>query len=124
MSVERLLAAAKVVLKRRGIARYGMASTRGEFDAARVDDDFHQLDAAIADAERQAADDTLPITPEWIAANFRHMGEQYSAYQHRDLPQLVWLSRFERLTLWDNPLPQIKNLGQLRKLVAALKGGE
>jgi len=82
------------------------------------------LSEAIYDAEQQAADDALPITPEWIAANFRHMGEQYSAYQHQELPQLVWLLRFERLTLWDNPLPHIATRGQLRRLIAALKGCE
>lgn len=117
--MQRLLEAAKAVLKRRGIARYGMASTRGEFDAARVDDDFHQLDAAISEAEQQAADDALPITPEWMC--------ELSGTQ---MPMIEVVREVIIHMIGDDVylnvamLPRIRTRGQLRDLIKALKGGE
>lgn len=83
-----------------------------------------ELDIAISDSEQQVADDAEPITLDFINQHFADMGPQYSSKQHCTLSQLVWENRFERLVLWDNPLPHIKTRGQLRRLINALKGGE
>lgn len=65
-------------------------------------------------------DDEEPITFEWVASNFPSMGSQYSARQHSDCPQLKWLNRFERFTLYDQPQNHLKTRGDVRKLVDAL----
>lgn len=67
-----------------------------------------------------APDDSDPITFDWVASNFPSMGPQYSARQHKQCPQLKWLNRFERFTLYDEPQPHLKTRGDVRRLVAAL----
>jgi len=78
------------------------------------------FELAKAYLDEHLADDGLPITNTWVALNFPSMGEAYSARQRSDLPCLVWQNRFERFTLYDNPLPHIKTRGQLRQLCRAL----
>ena len=68
-------------------------------------------------------DDNYRITQAWVAANLPSMGEQYSARQHGECPQLVWENRFERFTLYGHPQPHLKTRGDVRRLVAALGSG-
>lgn len=67
-------------------------------------------------------DDDELITSDWVYANFGSMGSQYSARQRADIKCLAWENRFERFTLYRNPLPQIKTRGQIRMLVFVLAG--
>jgi hypothetical protein len=65
-------------------------------------------------------DDNDSVTPEWVYANFPSMGVQYSARRLHELPNLVWLNRFERFTLYDDPQTHLRTRGDVRRLVAAL----
>lgn len=67
-------------------------------------------------------DDGELITPEWVFANFGSMGPQYSARQRMDAQAIKWQNRFERFTLFDEPLPQIKTRGQIRMLMFVIAG--
>lgn len=67
-------------------------------------------------------DDDELIDNAWVFANFRSMGPQYSARRHRDCEFLVWENRFERFTLWNNPVPQLKTRGDVRMLLFVLAG--
>jgi hypothetical protein len=86
---------------------------------------------AIAEAERKAADDALPITPEWCDAQW----DDSSTFRNEKVFEV-----FDSISVvfracvggWSEPeliigktgVPHINTRGQLRKLIAALKGGE
>ena len=69
-----------------------------------------------------AVEDAEPITTEWIATIFDPIRPQDACYRFGKFGELVWLCRFGRITLYDHPQPNIKTRGQLRRLIAALKG--
>ena len=69
-----------------------------------------------------SVDDGEPITVEWVHTVFPSMGQQYSSRRRDDAKFLVWLNRFERFNLHENPAPQLKTKGQVRMLVFALTG--
>ena len=73
-------------------------------------------------ANTKSCDDNDLITPEWVYVNFPSMGEQYSARQRNDAKYLVWENRFERFTLYGNPVPQLKTKQQVRSLLYVLSG--
>lgn len=89
------------------------------FACMSLEDDALMLAKAYL-AEHQPDDDEL-LDEKWVFANFPSKGEQYSARCKPDLPQLVWLNRFERFTLYDVPQPHIKTRGQVRLLLRALQ---
>lgn len=66
------------------------------------------------------SDDNVPITFDWVVTHFPSKGPQYSARRHPKCPQLEWLNRFERFTLYNDPQPQLKTRGDVRRLVKAL----
>lgn len=66
------------------------------------------------------SDESELITFDWVASNFQSMGAAHSARRHPECPQLVWLNRFERFTLYDHPQTHLKTRGDVRRLVAAL----
>jgi hypothetical protein len=68
----------------------------------------------------ESRDDNEPITADWVFSNFPSAGEQFSARQHPECPQLVWHNRFERFLLYDHPQAHLKTRGDVRRLVAAL----
>ena len=67
-------------------------------------------------------DDHEPITTDWVFANFPSIGRQYSARQRKDCNSLVWQNRFERFTLFEQPVPQLKTRGSVRMLLFVLYG--
>lgn len=71
---------------------------------------------------KQYQDDDEPITADWVFANFKSMGPQYSARQRIDAEAFVWQNRFERFTLFGAPIPQVKTRGQIRMLMWVLDG--
>lgn len=68
------------------------------------------------------SDDDELITPDWVYANFDSMGPQYSARQRMDAKAIVWENRFERFTLFNQPIPQVKTRGQIRMLMFVIAG--
>ena len=96
------------------------ARTRQSSPVERWCSRLYKNDRGSSVKERALSDDDEPITFNWVASNFPSMGPQYSARQHRDCPQLVWLNRFERFTLYDNPQTHLKTRGDVRRLVSAL----
>jgi hypothetical protein len=67
-------------------------------------------------------DDDELITPDWVYRNFGSMGPQYSARQRMDAEAIKWQNRFERFTLFDQPIPQVKTRGQIRMLMFVIAG--
>ena len=90
------------------------------------------LSEAIADAEQQAADDALPITSAWMQSEFSDMVSwsgkrgyflKFPCFPMPCLP-IKWNTQRDMLVINDVYIPHIKNRGQLRKLIAALRGCE
>jgi hypothetical protein len=97
-----------------------------------------KLGVAIAEAERKAADDALPIDEEWMVSEFKDIANE----DNRHLIRVVDLTNDGEIDIGIGSkgccltaffpyredghavFPHIKNRGQLRKLIAALKGGE
>lgn len=67
-------------------------------------------------------DDGELITADWVYRNFGSMGPQYSARQRMDAKAIVWQNRFERFTLFGEPIPQVKTRGQIRMLMFVIAG--
>ena len=62
-------------------------------------------------------DDETVADLEWVKTFFTHMGPQHSAWENGPL---VWLVRFERFTLFNEPIPQVKTRSQVRAICFAL----
>jgi hypothetical protein len=62
-------------------------------------------------------DDEIVADLEWVKKFFTHMGPQHSAWENGPL---VWLVRFERFTLFNEPIPQVKTRSQVRAICFAL----
>lgn len=79
-----------------------------------------ELDIAISDAERQAADDAEPVTEWWFN---NHFGGHV---QLTDTRFISWDTDGLKLYCEDGIilLNDTKTCGQLRDLINALKGGE
>ena len=62
-------------------------------------------------------DDETVADLEWVRTFFTHMGPQHSAWENGPL---VWLVRFERFTLFKEPIPNVKTRSQVRAICFAL----
>lgn len=89
------------------------------------------LSEAISDAEQQAADDALPITIEWCASqwNDSSLFRNSKVFEIFDSISVVFNACAggwgePELIIGKTNVPRIKTRGQLRRLIAALKGGE
>lgn len=110
MGIERLLAAAKELTR----YLWKVQDWSGTYVETCIDD----VEAAISDAEQQAADDALPYSSEWAISEFGGWFFMAGGVELLCEPKGIALNGA------NSHCSEVKTRGQLRRLVAALKGGE